>query len=177
MHDSHRTASPQLQVNDGDDLPEPFIAACAQDWALCGSGLFSWSVFRFYRARLLTQTGTFQEDQPFLLDLHYLRSLSGRQIVSTSIDEMTRISVRDQSRLQFWSDYLLTILPDVTLGDRLLGWFIPGERVAFYSATHYLGQIEDPAFVSQFSAIWLDEKTRSPGLRQALLGATLEARL
>jgi len=152
-------------------LPDSFTRSCPEVWQLCGEGVFSWSVFRFYKARLFTLTGRFDPRAPFLLDLNYLRKLPGQQIVSTSIDEMARLSAVDLPRQKQWSDILMRIIPDVSLGDRLLGWFIPGVRVTFYSATEQLGQIEDAEFVEAFSAIWLDERTRSPSLREALLGA------
>jgi hypothetical protein len=62
------------------------------------------------------------------------------------------------------------MIPNVALGDRLLGWFVPESGVQFFSATQSLGNIQDPEFVRMFSAIWLDERTRSPQLRLALLG-------
>jgi len=40
----------------------------------------------------------------------------------------------------------------------------------FYSATGYLGAIEDPEFARVFFAIWLDPRTQTPDLRAALLG-------
>ena len=151
-------------------LPKAFELACSDAWCQSGEGIFSWSVFRFYRARLLTHTGTFEADKPFLLDLHYLRTLKGEQIVSTSIDEISRLySISDEQRTG-WTQALKEIIPDVCLGDRLLGWFIPGNKVEFFSASHALGLIQDPDFVHFFSAIWLDERTRSPQLRHALLG-------
>jgi hypothetical protein len=158
------------QVTSDNGLPEAFSQSCDDLWYLCGEGIFSWSVFRFYRARLLTQTGAFDSSRPFLLDLQYLRALTGQQIVSTSIDEIARLSDLSAQQRAVWSEALNAMIPNVTLGDRLLGWFVPGSGVQFFSATHQLGQIQDPEFVRMFSAIWLDERTRSPQLRLALLG-------
>ena len=155
---------------DAIDLPEAFSVLCHDTWRVCGEGVFTWSVFRFYRARLLTATGLFDDREPYLLDLHYLRSLSGQQIVSTSMDEIARLFPLTDIQKKSWSDQLTTMIPDVSLGDRLLGWFVPGLCVQFFSATQSLGKIEDPDFVRMFSAIWLDARTRSPQLRTALLG-------
>lgn len=159
------------QVAGDNGLPEAFSQNCDDPWHLCGEGIFSWSVFRFYRARLLTRTGAFDSAKPFLLDLQYLRALTGQQIVSTSIDEIARLSELGAQQRAVWSDALYAMIPNVTLGDRLLGWFVPGSGVQFFSATQRLGHIQDPEFVSSFSAIWLDERTRSPQLRLALLGS------
>lgn len=151
-------------------LPDAFSQHCDDLWHVCGEGIFSWSVFRFYCARLLTQTGAFDSAKPFLLDLQYLRALTGQQIVSTSIDEIARLSDLSAEQRAEWSDALSAMIPNVVLGDRLLGWFVPGSGVQFFSATQRLGHIQDPEFVRMFSAIWLDERTRSPQLRLALLG-------
>jgi hypothetical protein len=166
-----------LKINDqflqgsGDrGLPEVFTRACPDLWKLCGEGVFSWSVFRFYSARLLTPSGTFDPAKPFLLDLQYLRALTGPQIVSTSLDEIARLFDVSEKQRGDWSRALLDMIPNVVLGDRLIGWFVPEQTVRFFSATQSLGQIQDPDFVRMFSAIWLDERTRSPQLRLALLG-------
>lgn len=156
-------------------LPEAFTRASSNDWQLSGEGVFSWSVFKLYRARLLTQTGAFDPAKPFLLDLHYLRTLKGEQIVSTSIDEIARLNDISPDQRHGWTQALTEMIPDVCLGDRLLGWFTPGNRVEFFSASRVLGLVKDADFVRMFSAIWLDERTRSPQLRQALLGAKLNA--
>lgn len=158
------------QATSDSGQPDAFSQHCDDLWQLCGEGIFSWSVFRFYRARLLTQTGAFDRTKPFLLDLQYLRALTGQQIVSTSIDEIARLFELSESHRSAWSEALYAMIPNVTLGDRLLGWFIPGSGVQFFSATQPLGHIQDPEFVRMFSAIWLDERTRSPQLRLALLG-------
>ena len=163
-NDSGRIA-PMVEV-----LPELFKRACPDTWQLSGEGVFSWSVFKLYRARLLTHTGAFNPAKPFLLDLHYLRTLKAEQIVSTSIDEIARLNMVTEAQRREWTQALTEIIPDVCLGDRLLGWFMPGMRVEFFSASEVLGIVQDADFVRMFSAIWLDEHTRSPQLRQALLG-------
>ena len=165
-----KTDDPFCQATSDNGLPEAFSQHCDALWQLCGEGIFSWSVFRFYRARLLTQTGAFDSAQPFLLDLQYLRALTGQQIVSTSIDEIARLFELSETHRSAWSEALYGMIPNVALGDRLLGWFVPGSGVQFFSATQPLGHIQDPEFVRMFSAIWLDERTRSPQLRLALLG-------
>lgn len=167
---SFNTDDKKSNASSSASYPEAFSRVCQDTWRLCGEGVFSWSVFRFYRARLLTHTGTFDSDKPFLLDLHYLRSLTGQQIVSTSMDEIARIHPLNEEQRRRWTAALESMIPDVCLGDRLLGWFVPGNRVDFFSSSDALGEINDPEFVRMFSSIWLDEKTRSPQLREALLG-------
>ncbi len=108
---------------------------------------------------------------PYALDLLYLRNLSAQQIVQTSIEEMVRLRPAFKELTDGWGHSLEHIIPDVGLGDRLIGVFEPGHGVSFYSGHQRLGQINSDAFADAFGAIWLDEKTQSPSLRSALLGS------
>lgn len=152
------------------DLPPQVLAQTGGDWKLCGQGVFSWSVFKFYRIRLFSRTGHFEVTQPYLLDLSYLRKLSAQQIITISLQEIQRLAAPTPEQLASWRSALEAIVPDVGLGDRLLGWFVPGEGVHFFSAHAELGAILETAFANAFGAIWLDPKTQRPALRQELLG-------
>ena len=150
-------------------LPECVTQSFPLNWTLTGSGVFSWSVFRFYRASLF-QTGPLDGSHPYALDLLYMRNLSAQQIVQTSVDEMLRLRPEYEADASAWGEALNAFIPDVGLGDRLVGVFEPGSGVAFFSGHKLLGQIKSVAFADAFAAIWLDEKTQSPSLRSALLG-------
>ena len=152
------------------DLPPQVLVHTGGDWKLCGQGVCSWSVFKFYRIRLFSHTGHFEATQPHLLDLSYLRKLSAQQIIAISLQEIQRLAAPTPEQLASWRSALEAIVPDVGLGDRLLGWFVPGEGVHFFSAHAELGAILETAFASAFGAIWLDPKTQRPALRQELLG-------
>lgn len=151
-------------------LPLVLTGEAGHEWKTCGEGVFSWSIFKFYRIRLLTKVGTFDPELPYLLELSYLRKISAQQIITTSLEEITRLGAPCAASLTRWAQALEAILPDVGLGDRLLGWFTPSQGVRFFSADTELGAICDPDFVRAFAAIWLDPGTQRPALRLALLG-------
>jgi len=151
-------------------LPQALGEQYPGQWHIHGQGLFTWSVFRVYRAALHVQGDGFDAGAPYALDLNYLRNVSAEQIVQTSVEEMRRLCGIDDARLAQWSEQLRAILPDVSLGDRLVGVFMPGAGVTFFSREALLGQVEDPAFVDAFAAVWLDAQTRAPALRAQLLG-------
>jgi len=153
-----------------EDVPEHLREQAGDGWTLCGKGVFSWSVFKFYTIRLLTRSGHFDPTQPYILDLSYLRKLSAQQIVTISLQEIERLVAPGAEQTASWRQALDSIVPDVSLGDRLFGWFKPGDGVYFFSANRELGAIRDAEFVHAFSAIWLDVRTQRPELRQALLG-------
>lgn len=152
-------------------LPTALTERFAGDWHVLGQGLFTWSVFRVYRAALHVTGEGFAPDRVYALDLNYLRNVSAEQIAQTSVEEMQRIVGVEKQVAQRWGDSLAKILPDVGLGDRLVGVFEPGVGVAFFNRDGALGDVKDPEFVDAFSAVWLDERTRAPALRSKLLGA------
>ena len=153
-----------------DLLPSCLLNESPQTWRLSGEGIFSWTVFNLYRARLFVSGNAYDATQPFILDLCYLRTLPAEMIISASIDELKRLRNPAPELLQSWSEALRRIVPDVGLNDRLVGCFIPGNAVKFYSVTALLGEISDPLFAEGFAAIWLDPATRNTALREALLG-------
>jgi hypothetical protein len=157
--------------NTSEELPRHLHEQAGGGWALCGQGIFSWSVFKFYTIRLLTASGRFDPTLPYILDLSYLRKLSAQQIVAITFQEIERLASPEVEQLASWQHALESIVPDVSLGDRLFGWFKPDEGVFFFSAHRALGSILDPAFARAFAAIWLDPRTQRPALREALLGA------
>ena len=99
-----------------------------------------------------------------------MRNLPAEMIISASMQELARLRNPSAELLQTWSEALQRIVPDVGLNDRLIGCFIPGQTVKFYSANALLGEVSDPVFAEGFAAIWLDPETRSSTLREALLG-------
>ncbi len=165
-------ASIELTV-DSIGLPAVVTDCLHADWRRCGSGVFTWSVFKLYRASLYAPD-YFDPAKPFALDLFYLRTIQATQIVETTMSEIERLRPSDSLWLSAWSVELLKILPDVKLSDRLIGLFLPLQGVKFFSARAPLGDVMSPEFASAFAAIWLDPQTRSQTLRAALLGLEQE---
>ena len=160
----------EVRQGPADSLPAAVTSDFKLDWAVCGSGVLTWSVFRLYRATLHAPGGQFDASRPFALDLSYLRRIPASQIVERSIEEIRRLRVQDDEALARWQDALATLIPDVSLGSRLIGVFDPQGTVVFYFDSRRLGEIRDPQFAQAFAAIWLDPQTRSPELRARLLG-------
>ena len=146
------TGAPAIGVGAGEfhrnlsgPLPAVVTADFSLDWKVCGSGVLTWSVFRLYRATLHVP-GVFDASRPFAIDLRYLRRIPADQIVETSIDEIRRLRSPDQETLTRWQGELSSVIPDVSLGSRLIGVFEPGRGVAFYSDAHRLGEVCEPKF-------------------------------
>lgn len=135
-----------------------------------GSGEMRWYGLSLYQASLWTSTPSFDGSTPFALVLRYSRDIPGSRLVSTSIDELRRLGVRDEATLKRWESLLTGVFPDVKSGDSIVGVSLPSGTALFYHNGRLAGEIVDSALARSFFAIWLDEKTRAPDLRARLLG-------
>ncbi|MBX9906166.1 MAG: chalcone isomerase family protein [Burkholderiales bacterium] len=147
-------------------------AACTllQSCRMVGEGQLRWWGFHVYDASLWSPSGRWQAQAPYALDIRYARRVTGAQLAETSVDELRRLGIGDEAALTRWGAAMRKLFPDVAPGSRLIGVHVPQRGALFYSATGYLGAIEDPEFARGFFSIWLDPRTQTPELRAALLG-------
>lgn len=147
-------------------------AACTllQTCRMIGQGQLRWWGFHVYDAALWSPSGRWQAQAPYALDIRYARRVTGAQLAETSVDELRRLGIGDEAALTRWGAAMRKLFPDVAPGSRLIGVHVPQRGALFYSATAYLGAIEEPEFARGFFAIWLDPRTQTPDLRAALLG-------
>jgi hypothetical protein len=142
---------------------------------LAGTGRLTWFGFHVYDAALFVPPGfdlSAAERQPFALELTYARRLEGRGIAEASRDEIARLGFGTEAQRTRWHTQMASLFPDVTKGQRLAGVNLPGIGARFYFNGEFLGSVDDPAFAQAFFAIWLDERTRAPQLRENLLKGT-----
>jgi hypothetical protein len=140
--------------------------------ARLATGRLTWFGFHVYDAALFAPPGfdLKQADaQPFVLELTYARRLSGKSIAEASRDEIARLGFGTEAQRARWFEAMLRLFPDVTKGQRLAGVHLPGTGARFYFNGQFLGSVDDPQFAQAFFAIWLDERTRAPQLRESLL--------
>ncbi len=161
--------SPPVLAASAAELP---AAACRalETCRVVGQGTLRWWGFHVYDAALWSRSGRWQAQAPYALDIRYARRISGAQLAETSVEEMRRLGIGDDASHQRWGEAMRQIFPDVAPGSRLIGIYRPRQGAMFYSATGYLGAIDDPEFARGFFAIWLDPRTQVPELRMALLG-------
>lgn len=151
-------------------LPEPVVREFPE-LRLAGEGRLRWLGLHIYDAALWVNGRKWNPEGEFALDIVYARALSGKRLAGTSIDEMRRLGFGDKASLARWSEQLTRVFPDVTKGDRITGVNRPGVGAEFYHQGRLTGRIDDPEFARAFFAIWLDERTREPGLRESLFGS------
>ena len=139
---------------------------------LIGEGRLKILLWKVYDAALYSNTGTYDNDEPFALELTYLRAVKGKKIVDTTMDEIRRLATTDISveRLKEWRQQLDSTIPDMKAGMIITGVRTSEGYTEIYVNAEKIDTIDDPAFTDGFFAIWLSEKTSEPGLRTKLLG-------
>lgn len=147
------------------------VAALIEQPRLAGSGRLTWFGLHVYDAALYVpaQASGPLASQRFVLELRYARSLAGKSIAGTSRDEIARMGFGSPEQRTRWHEQMLALFPDVAQDRRIAGLHLPGQGARFYFDGRLLGSIDDPEFARAFFAIWLDERTRAPELRRALL--------
>ncbi len=152
------------------DLAPP-VSVLGADWEPLGAGELRWFGFRVYRAALWAgHPAAWVDDGDFALVIRYQRAIESSRLVQASLDEMRRLGLADEEQLSRWQPLLAQAFPDVAAGDRITGVNRAGRGAAFYFGERPTAQIDDPDFAQAFFAIWLDERTREPGLRARLTG-------
>lgn len=150
-------------------IPEA-ARSLAPDWTVLGQGEMRWFGLRLYSAELWSSHPRYDPAHPFALRITYARRFEGKRLSRASIDEMRRVGYQDAEQLARWQQIMDRVFPDVAEGDVLTGVYLPERGAAFYLGARLLAEVEDAAFARAFFAIWLDPRTREPGLRQQLLG-------
>ncbi|MEK9776049.1 MAG: chalcone isomerase family protein [Quisquiliibacterium sp.] len=161
-----------------DPVAKP-VLELLRDAQLFGSGTMRWFGLKIYDAQLWVKAEGFDPDRfansPFILELHYARSLSGVAIAKASDEQIARLRPTASDRRQRWLQAMSNLFPDVVEGDRIAGLNRPGVGARFFLNGKPIGDIDDPAFAGAFFAIWLDPNTSEPGLRARLLSGAKAA--
>lgn len=141
---------------------------------IIGTGDFSVWGFDVYNARLWSAARPLADGQPFALELIYRRTISRDDLVKASVDEIKRLAGSSVSpaKLASWQIQMQQSFVDVQAGTRITGVYLPGQGARFFVGQQLQHEIDDPQFARAFFDIWLDPRTRSPELRQQLLGVS-----
>jgi hypothetical protein len=147
----------------------------APPWQLQGSGALRFFGFKAYDAHLWVAGGTpnpLVNKALFALEIDYNTSVAGEEIVNVSLVEMARLRRLSEAQVKTWNAEMQKTFPSVKSGDKLVGVYVPKAGTRFFFNGRLVSEINDPAFGDAFFAIWLDEGTKRPELRRALLGLT-----
>ena len=151
-------------------LPESATAGMPALKAI-GGGLLRIFGFRIYNAYLWTPGGSaFDLRQPYVLDIHYLRDFTAKQLAERSIDEMREQGTGHDGVYRQWISEMQRVFADVKEGDRLTGVATATHTAKFFYNGAFRGEIADADFTDAFFGIWLSEKSSQPRMRSQLLG-------
>lgn len=129
-----------------------------------------WFGLHIFDAALWVTGRELQWDETFALDIRYARDFSGARIADASADEIRRLGVADNRRVEYWREQMARIFPDVSKGESITGVYRPGVGAEFFHQGRAVGSLRDADFARAFFSIWLDPRTREPRLRASLLG-------
>jgi len=161
-------AFPLQAVDKPGELPAEIREAGA-DWTLLGTARLRKYFFHVYDGALWVDGDEWSWDSAFVLDFRYARNLDGAAMAERGAEEMKQQGHCD-SLEACWLDEQKKAFPDVSDGDRISGWYQPGEPARFYFNGELQHVVEDPAFARPFFEIWMSEKTSEPKFRESLLG-------
>jgi len=135
-----------------------------------GEARMTYLLWDLYDVVLYAPKGVWNKNQPFALQLSYLRSFHGKKIADHSIEEIRNQGFTDEIKLATWHAQMRKIFPDVDEGVHLTGVRTQKGETVFYKNNLEIGRINNPEFSKVFFDIWLHEKTSAPNVRQRLLG-------
>jgi hypothetical protein len=154
-------------------VPPAELADALPEGQLQGSARLRFFGLDIYQARLWAgrgfQSGAYAQ-QPFALELLYLRALSGKLIAERSIKEMRRQATLSELQEKTWLAAMVQAFPDVQSGDRITGLYRPGAPTQFWFNGQSRPGVADADFGPLFFGIWLSEATSEPAMRASLLG-------
>ena len=150
-------------------LPE-LVTRDLMGLAVRGGAVMRFIGLKVYDVRLWTPMKPFTYADPFVVELVYNMSFSGKDIADRSVQEMRAQGVSDEKKLKRWGDEMAKIFPDIKQGDTLIGVSLPGKEARFYNREKLIATVPDPGFAKAFFDIGLSEKTTEPTLRVKLLG-------
>lgn len=147
------------------------VQASVIERALPGAELRGTATFRFvgvplYKARLYTPGGDpLDWNRDFGLELTYLRSLSGADLVESTLRELERLGGAPTVRGQ-----LQRCFRDVQKGDRYAAVSNGPDSIGFWNNGYRVCTLSHPRIKDRFMAIFLGPDTRSAAFTRRLKG-------
>ena len=162
------TAMPAL-AHAPDSLPVGVQDLVNMPLAKVGEGTYRKFGFSVYRATLWAPEGEWDPEDPYVLELHYLRGLSKDTMTDTVIDDLRDGKNVDDATFALWEEKIKDTLPAVEEGDVMIGVAIPGEKTALFMNGEKIAEIQDSRLSKAFFDIWLgpdaDEDLRADLLK------------
>ena len=121
-----------------------------------------------YDAKLLTETGSFDENK-FALILKYNTKISKKSVVRETLNQLKKQKEYNEEELDELTTLLNKTFQDIKVGNTFIG--IKGNNTAyFYFEDEKVLETKDLEFINLFFNIWLREDSENPTFTKKLLG-------
>lgn len=142
------------------------VKSVLPDAQLRGAATFRFVGFPIYEAQLFTRAGApLDWETDFGLELTYLRSLTGKDLVEGTLRELERTGAVLPPRAQLELCYR-----DVRKGDRYVAVSKGPDAIGFWLNDKFICTLSQPRIKTSFMQIFLGDNTRSQSFARALRG-------
>jgi hypothetical protein len=161
---------PELTTIAADHPPLPIaVSKMAPNLHPLGTGSHSLWGIRVYDASLWVISNKWNPGEPHALDVRVQRAVPADKLVNAGVAEMARLEVGNAPKRKVWKSELISVIPNLNKGDRMVAFCAPNHKTYFYLNGTGRGEIDDPSFGPGFFSIWLDPRTANHALRKSLL--------
>ncbi len=139
-----------------ESLPHAVQTLTAKPLIPMGTATYRKYGFSVYRITLWTTDGTFNDQKPYALEMHYLRDLSKDTLVDAVTDNLRDENTASDEIINQWHQTLDGALADIKEGDVIVSLNLPHKNKSplFFNDKIILWS-DDKAFIKAFSDIWL----------------------
>lgn len=127
--------------------------------------------FKLYDITLFGEKEKFSYNQKLAIHIKYDKNFSKKELVETSIDEISRINNLDKNNLASYKDNLERIFVDIKKGDEKTAFYDPNSGLTLFYNHKISGKINDKVFAKRFMDIWLSENAMFKKDRNKLVNA------
>ena len=121
-----------------------------------------------YNAKLLTETGDFDENK-FALVLKYNTKISKKSVVKETLNQLKKQKKYTKEELDELTTLLSNTFKDIKVGDTFIG-IKENNTAYFYFKDEKVLETKDLEFINLFFDIWLREDSQNPAFTKKLLG-------
>jgi hypothetical protein len=140
-----------------EQLPQTVQAQTTKPLIPMGTATYRKYGFSIYHITLWTIDGTFNEQKPYALEMHYLRDLSKDTLVDAVTDNMRDENIVNDETLEGWRQKLDDALTDVKEGDVIVSVNLPNKE-------------KSPLFLNDKVVLWSGDKTFNKAFADIWLG-------
>ena len=138
------------------------------NYKLVGEVKYTHLFWDLYDAKLLTETGSFDENK-FALILKYNTKISKKSVVRETLNQLKKQKEYNEEELDELTTLLNKTFQDIKVGNTFIG-IKENNTAYFYFEDEKVLETKDLEFINLFFNIWLREDSENPTFTKKLLG-------